>query len=66
MRTAKERAQPAIAPGADVPALGAALVTVTLWGSAFVAIRDAGQALSPGSQAAGQPGRPRRRGRRLA
>ena len=33
----------------DVPALVAGLVTVTLWGSAFVAIRDAGQTLSPGS-----------------
>jgi drug/metabolite transporter (DMT)-like permease len=54
MTTAKERAQPAVAPGADVPALGAALVTVTLWGSAFVAIRDAGQALSPGSLALGR------------
>jgi hypothetical protein len=30
----------------DVPALVAGLVTVTLWGSAFVAIRDAGQTLS--------------------
>jgi drug/metabolite transporter (DMT)-like permease len=38
----------------DVPALAAALVTVTLWGSAFVAIRDAGQSLSPGSLALGR------------
>jgi drug/metabolite transporter (DMT)-like permease len=30
------------------------LVTVTLWGSAFVAIRDAGQTLSPGSLALGR------------
>ncbi len=29
-------------------------MTVTLWGSAFVAIRDAGQALSPGSLALGR------------
>jgi drug/metabolite transporter (DMT)-like permease len=35
-------------------ALVAALVTVTLWGSAFVAIRDAGTSLSPGSIALGR------------
>jgi drug/metabolite transporter (DMT)-like permease len=35
-------------------ALAAGLVTVTLWGSAFVAIRDAGRALSPGSLALGR------------
>jgi drug/metabolite transporter (DMT)-like permease len=35
-------------------ALAAALVTVTLWGSAFVAIRDAGETLSPGSLALGR------------
>jgi drug/metabolite transporter (DMT)-like permease len=35
-------------------ALAAALVTVTLWGSAFVAIRDAGETLSPGSIALGR------------
>lgn len=35
-------------------ALVAALVTVTLWGSAFVAIRDAGRTLSPGSIALGR------------
>lgn len=39
---------------ADAPALAAALVTVTLWGSAFVAIRDAGGTLSPGSLALGR------------
>jgi len=38
----------------DVPALAAGLVTVVLWGSAFVAIRDAGQTLSPGSLALGR------------
>ena len=32
----------------------AGLVTVTLWGSSFVAIRDAGQRLSPGSLALGR------------
>ena len=39
---------------AEVPALVAGLVTVTLWGSSFVAIRDAGQRLSPGSLALGR------------
>jgi drug/metabolite transporter (DMT)-like permease len=38
----------------DVSALVAALVTVTLWGSSFVAIRDAGSTLSPGSLALGR------------
>jgi drug/metabolite transporter (DMT)-like permease len=38
----------------DVPALLAALVTVTLWGSSFVAIRDAGRSLSPGTIALGR------------
>jgi drug/metabolite transporter (DMT)-like permease len=44
----------AVTPRTDVGALGAALVTVTVWGSAFVAIRDAGQSLSPGSLALGR------------
>lgn len=35
-------------------AVGAALVTVLLWGSAFVAIRDAGHTLSPGALAFGR------------
>jgi drug/metabolite transporter (DMT)-like permease len=38
----------------DFAALAAALVTVVLWGSAFVAIRDAGHTLSPGSLALGR------------
>ena len=38
----------------DVAALGAGLVTVTLWGSAFVAIRAAGDTLSPGAIALGR------------
>ena len=38
----------------DVAALAAGLLTVTLWGSAFVAIRDAGETLSPGSLALGR------------
>src|SRR4249919_790145 len=42
-------------PARDDPtALAAGLVTVTLWGSAFVAIRDAGRTLSPGSLALGR------------
>jgi drug/metabolite transporter (DMT)-like permease len=45
---------PAPAAGTDVAALAAALVTVTLWGSAFVAIRDAGKTFSPGSLALGR------------
>ncbi len=38
----------------DVTALIAGLVTVTLWGSAFVGIRAAGATLSPGSIALGR------------
>jgi drug/metabolite transporter (DMT)-like permease len=38
----------------DVRPLAAALVTVIAWGSAFVAIRDAGKALSPGLLALGR------------
>jgi drug/metabolite transporter (DMT)-like permease len=38
----------------DVAALVAGLVTVTLWGSAFVGIRAAGETLSPGSIALGR------------
>jgi drug/metabolite transporter (DMT)-like permease len=38
----------------DVPALIAGLVTVTLWGSAFVGIRAAGEAFSPGAIALGR------------
>lgn len=44
--------QPAARP--DVLALVAASVTVVLWGSAFVAIRDAGETLSPGALALGR------------
>jgi drug/metabolite transporter (DMT)-like permease len=39
---------------ADVAGLVAGLVTVTLWGSAFVGIRAAGHTLSPGSIALGR------------
>jgi drug/metabolite transporter (DMT)-like permease len=38
----------------DVAALIAGLVTVTLWGSAFVGIRAAGETLSPGAIALGR------------
>lgn len=38
----------------DVRALTAALVTVTLWASAFVGIRSAGRSLSPGGLALGR------------
>jgi drug/metabolite transporter (DMT)-like permease len=38
----------------DVPALAAGLTTVLLWGSAFVAIRAAGEKLSPGAVALGR------------
>jgi len=38
----------------DTPALAAGLTTVTLWGSAFVAIRAAAPELSPGSIALGR------------
>jgi drug/metabolite transporter (DMT)-like permease len=47
-----ERSQPS--PHTELAALAAGLVTVTLWGSAFVAIRDAGQTLGPGSLALGR------------
>jgi drug/metabolite transporter (DMT)-like permease len=43
-----------VARRTEVVAVGAALVTVALWGSAFVAIRDAGRELSPGSLALGR------------
>jgi drug/metabolite transporter (DMT)-like permease len=43
-----------LAVRSDLPALIAGLVTVTLWGSAFVGIRAAGEALSPGALALGR------------
>jgi drug/metabolite transporter (DMT)-like permease len=46
-----ELAVPAVHERPDVAALVAGLFTVTLWGSAFVGIRAAGAALSPGSLA---------------
>ncbi|HXV56964.1 MAG TPA: DMT family transporter [Gaiellaceae bacterium] len=54
MTTSQERLELQASRGTDVVALAAALVTVTLWGSAFVAIRAAGEAFSPGSLALGR------------
>jgi drug/metabolite transporter (DMT)-like permease len=48
------RPPPTAAARTDLTALAAGLVTVTLWGSSFVAIRVAGQTLSPGSLALGR------------
>jgi drug/metabolite transporter (DMT)-like permease len=46
--------RPLVAPSVDSAALAAGLVTVVLWGSAFVGIRAAGHSLSPGSVALGR------------
>jgi drug/metabolite transporter (DMT)-like permease len=54
MTTRAERAAVPAASRAEVVALAAGLTTVVLWGSAFVAIRDAGEAFSPGSLALGR------------
>jgi drug/metabolite transporter (DMT)-like permease len=51
---ADEVASTAPAGRVDAPALVAGLMTVTAWGSAFVAIRAADQALSPGALALGR------------
>jgi drug/metabolite transporter (DMT)-like permease len=48
------RGRRAVAARADLEALVAGLVTVALWGSAFVAIRAAGRAFSAGSLALGR------------
>jgi len=50
----EESATTTVAVRTDVAALIAALVTVMLWGSAFVGIRAAGEALSPGALALGR------------
>ena len=48
-------AAPPLSPGRDrTLALGAALLTVTLWASAFVGIRSAGRHFSPGGLALGR------------
>jgi drug/metabolite transporter (DMT)-like permease len=49
-----ETATVTVAVPTDVAALAAGLVTVTAWGSAFVGIRSAGAALSPGPLALGR------------
>jgi drug/metabolite transporter (DMT)-like permease len=49
-----DHASPAEARDESGRALAAALVTVVLWASAFVAIRDAGEHLSPGPLALGR------------
>jgi drug/metabolite transporter (DMT)-like permease len=49
-----DEAPAAVPAPRDVPALAAGLVTVTAWGSAFVGIRAAGEALSPGAIALGR------------
>jgi drug/metabolite transporter (DMT)-like permease len=54
MKAAGEGAVPPVAARMDIPALAAGLVTVTLWGSAFVGIRAAGQTFSPGALALGR------------
>jgi drug/metabolite transporter (DMT)-like permease len=53
MNTEQAVVRPAT-PRTEVAALLAGLVTVTLWGSAFVAIRDLGKSFSPGSVALGR------------
>ena len=54
MNTVDGEPATAVAVRTDVAGLVAGLVTVTLWGSAFVAIRAAGDALSPGALALGR------------
>jgi drug/metabolite transporter (DMT)-like permease len=51
---ADDPATTTVAVPTDAAALAAGLVTVTAWGSAFVAIRAAGDALSPGAIALGR------------
>jgi drug/metabolite transporter (DMT)-like permease len=52
--SAEQIAERPVEARTDVAALLAGLVTVTLWGSAFVAIRDVGRTMSPGSVALGR------------
>jgi drug/metabolite transporter (DMT)-like permease len=54
VRPVAARKEEAATSPVDVAALAAALVTVTLWGSAFVGIRAAGQFISPGGLAVGR------------
>jgi len=53
-RTRPAAGRGALAARADLEALAAGLVTVALWGSAFVAIRAAGRVFSAGSLALGR------------
>jgi drug/metabolite transporter (DMT)-like permease len=53
-RSGAAAGRPAAAARADLEALVAGMVTVALWGSAFVAIRAAGRAFSAGSLALGR------------
>ena len=54
MTTSDETVAAPAAVRTDVAALSAGLVTVAAWGSAFVGIRAAGEALSPGPLALGR------------
>lgn len=54
MADLSDRRQLAAVPNTELAALAAGLVTVTLWGSAFVGIRAAGEAFSPGALALGR------------
>jgi drug/metabolite transporter (DMT)-like permease len=54
MTMRNEPAPATVAVPTDMAALVAGLVTVTAWGSAFVGIRAAGEALSPGPLALGR------------
>jgi drug/metabolite transporter (DMT)-like permease len=54
MSTREESVATTVAVPTDVAALIAGLVTVTVWGSAFVGIRAAGETFSPGGLALGR------------
>lgn len=54
MTTSDETLAAPVAVPTDMAALAAGLVTVAAWGSAFVGIRAAGEALSPGPLALGR------------
>ena len=54
MRSMTVAAEAEARPPRDLAALGAALVTVVFWASAFVGIRSAGQDFSPGALSLGR------------
>jgi drug/metabolite transporter (DMT)-like permease len=54
MADLSDRPQVAGVPNTELAALAAGLMTVTLWGSAFVGIRAAGETFSPGALALGR------------